>query len=253
MTDVPGVAMVKNGEMIKQVVLQLFICSVLCIVICQTGCADPGNNDIMYQTNAFGLLENGSMHKVITVKEMNTLGNMGAGGFEGLNGELIQVDGTVYQVTIDGKVSIPDDNTGVTFMNTVQFNPKWSVSVPGQQNFTELEDEIIRSFPSKNLVYAIRVDGTFSEIKARSIPGQNEPYPPLAAVIANQSVFNFSNTTGTISGFWFPKWMQGTNYAGFHLHYLSEDRTGAGHLLGCEIENGTIFVDPITTFQVQIE
>lgn len=219
---------------------------------CQTGLAEQNPEDILYQANAFSILEAGTFDKVTTIKEMKNQGDMGVGGFEGMNGELIQLNGTIYQVTSDGTVSVPSDETGVTFMNTVKFNPKWTVDLSKPQNLTELEETLNKSFPSQDLIYAIRVDGIFPEMKVRSVPEQEEPYPPLSAVIANQSVFNLSDTTGTISGFWFPKWMQGTNYAGFHLHYLSADHDAGGHILDGAIRNGTAALDPVSTFQVKI-
>ncbi|HWQ65616.1 MAG TPA: acetolactate decarboxylase [Methanospirillum sp.] len=205
---------------------------------------------IMYQAGAFSLLEAGKYDQIITVDQMNAEGDFGLGGFEYLDGELIQLNGTVYQVTSDGVVHTPPGDTGITFMNTVIFTPDTSITISNQENRSELEELITHSLPSSDQIYAIRIDGTFQEMKIRSIPGQDEPYPPLSSVVANQSVFNLTNTTGTIIGFWFPAWMQGVNYAGYHLHFLSADQMNGGHILGCTIENGTAMIDNVTALQV---
>jgi acetolactate decarboxylase len=41
--------------------------------------------------------------------------------------------------------------------------------------------------PPANEPHAIRPDGRFPTVKIRSIPRQNEPYPPLADVVAQQT------------------------------------------------------------------
>jgi len=235
----------------------LFLCStlILLIGIISLPCAAAGttDEDLTTQAGIFSVLEAGSYDRITTVDEMNKYGDLGVGGFEKMDGELIQLNGTIYQVTSDGVVHTPPGDTGVTFMNTVKFNPEMSHVFSNPENLTELEDELNQSFPSQDNIYAIRIDGFFPEMKVRSVPEQQKPYPPLSSVIANQSVFNLTNTTGTISGFWFPAWMQGVNYAGFHLHYISEDRTSGGHILGLTMENGTAMVDPVHSFKAETE
>lgn len=39
------------------------------------------------------------------------MGDTGIGTFEGLNGEMIMLDGTVYQALGDGRVIVAPDNT----------------------------------------------------------------------------------------------------------------------------------------------
>lgn len=209
-------------------------------------------DDPLYQVNTFANLEKGAYNKVITVDEMAEKGDLGVGAFEDLDGELIQMNGTIYQITSDGVVHTPPGDTGISFMNTVRFNPVRSIPIPGPTSLASLKEILNTTFPSDNQIYAIRVDGIFSEMKIRSVPAQDEPYPPLSTVLANQSIFNLTNSTGTITGFWFPSWMQGTNYAGFHLHYLSSDHTAGGHILGCILENGTAAIDPINSFHVDL-
>lgn len=220
---------------------------------CPSGLADTIHDDQFHQAGIFAKLNAGYYDKVTTVEAMNAAGDMGAGGFERMDGELIQMNGTVYQVTLDGVVHTPPGDTGITFMNTVWFNPKLNVTINKQEDLTTLEETLNQSFPSKDLIYAIRLDGTFPEMKVRSLPVQEKPYPLFSAVVANESEFNLTNTTGAIIGFWFPAWMQGTNYAGFHLHYLTSDHTAGGHVLGCTLENGTALIDPIDSFQVDID
>ncbi len=55
--------------------------------------------------------------------------------------------------------------------------------------------------PSKNLFYGIRMDGTFREVRTRTVPRQEKPYTPLVEVTKSQPIFSFENTEGTLAGF----------------------------------------------------
>jgi len=81
----------------------------------------------------------------------------------------------------------------------------------------------------------VRLTGTFSQLKVRSVPGQSRPYPPLAKALAEQSVFELENVAGTMVGFRCPKNVGGLNVPGWHLHFISApDAAGkrvGGHVL----------------------
>lgn len=229
-----------------------YIGILLLIQVTSGGYADE-TKDFLHQGGSFSILEQGGYDSVTTVEEMAKKGDHGIGGFEHLNGELVQINGTIYQITADGIVSIPPKDEKVAFMNTVRFNPEWNIQLTGPMNLSQIKDKIHETFPSSDRMYAIRIDGTFSEMTTRSVPAQQKPYPPLSAVIANQTLFNLTDSTGTITGFWFPEWMKGVNVAGYHLHYLSEDKTAGGHLLSSLIINGTASIDPIYSFSMDNE
>jgi acetolactate decarboxylase len=53
----------------------------------------------------------------------------------------------------------------------------------------------------------------------------------LVDAAANQAEFELHEIVGTIVGFWTPEYARTVNIAGWHLHFLSEDRSGGGHLL----------------------
>ena len=227
------------------------ILSVIVILVCQTGFiyaeqSDPSST--LYQVSSFDVFESGNYSEVVSVNDLKELGTLGIGGAENLDGELIEVDGKVWQITSDGIVSEPPGDTGVCFGNTIRFNPSISFSVNKTQDYKELLQVVNNSFPDHNSMYAFRIDGKFSMMKVRSVPLQEEPYPPLSEVIKNQTIFNLTGVSGTISGFWNPEWMQGVNLAGFHPHFIAENRDAGGHVLDFIAENVTISIQPIHRF-----
>ena len=100
----------------------------------------------------------------------------------------------------------------------------------------DIVDALEAAPPTKNIYYAVRLTGTFRQLKVRSVPGQTRPYPPLAKAIAEQSVFDLENVTGVMVGFRCPKNVGGLNVPGWHLHFISDpDASGkrvGGHVLG---------------------
>ena len=99
------------------------------------------------------------------------------------------------------------------------------------------------AFSDTSKPIAIKITGNFSYVKARSVHKQTEPFPTLQEIVANQAVFEFEQISGSMLGYWFPKFMDGVNFPGFHFHFLSDDLTKGGHLLDCTIENGTMEID----------
>jgi acetolactate decarboxylase len=225
-----------------------FICSAISV-----HADEISNSSPLYQVSSFAMLEKGNLSAVITVDDMNTYGDFGVGGFEGLDGELSQIDGKIYQIKSDGTVVEPSGDMGVCFGNTIEFNPQYSFQQNESIKMDDLLEKINVSFPDQNIIYAYRIDGYFPEILVRSLPGQDEPYPTLAEVVENQSVFNLQNENGTISGFWFPQWMQGVNYAGFHPHFITESRNAGGHVMDGTAEKVTISVEPVYEFTMFLQ
>ena len=87
--------------------------------------------------------------------------------------------------------------------------------------------------------------GEFSRVRTRSVPAQTKPYPPLAEVTKTQPVFDLANVRGTLIGFRSPAFVKGVNVPGFHLHFLTDDRSGGGHVLDFELIRGTLEADTL--------
>ena len=97
--------------------------------------------------------------------------------------------------------------------------------------------------PSDEPVVAVRVDGSFGPLVLRSVPRQHPPYPSLADVVASQTEWTVPEARGSIIGFRFPDYAQGIDVAGYHLHFISDDRVIGGHVLDATLHDGTLLVD----------
>lgn len=50
-------------------------------------------------------------------------------------------------------------------------------------------------------------------------------YPKLADSVSKQVIFEFENVSGTLVGFRTPDYAKGINVPGYHLHFITENRS----------------------------
>lgn len=184
----------------------------------------------LFQVSTLDALLQGVYGASMTVGELRRHGDFGVGTYEGVDGEMILLDGRFYQVRFDGSVSEAREDTRTPFAAVTNFRADTRFTVKGA-SMTQLGDLIDAVLPSKNLFYAIRVHGPFAVINTRSVARQFLPYPPLASVTAMQALFTNSNIVGTAVGIRCPQYVSGVNQAGHHFHFVSDDRKAGGHAL----------------------
>ena len=210
------------------------------------------DRETLFQVSTLGALSVGVYDGVTTYGEVEEHGDMGLGTFQGLDGEMVAVDGEYYQVKTDG-VAYPVDDSALTPFAAVTFFDSDREGIPAEGlDYEGLQAFIDALRPSDNVFYAIRIDGEFEYVKARSVPGQEEPYPPLSEVVEKQTVFEFEHAEGTMVGFWCPSYVGNINASGYHLHFLTADREAGGHVLDLRLGEVTVYIDETPDFIMQL-
>lgn len=212
-------------------------------VIMVTSAYAAPDKDTIFQTSTLNALMEGVYDGNITVKELKKYGDFGIGTYEGLDGEMCEVDGKFYQVKADGQVYIVNDKMMSPFAVITYFEPDKQVTLDQEMDFKQLQGYFESLLPTKNIFYAVRIEGTFTYVKTRSVPKQSKPYPKLVEVTKNQPVFEMENVRGTVVGYWLPQYLNGVNMPGFHFHFLSGDKKAGGHLLECRLTSGEMMID----------
>ena len=213
------------------------------------GCAHNDiKRDILFQASTINALLEGVYDGDMTFGELKRHGDFGLGTLNRLDGEMLALNGKVYQIRIDGKVYPVDDSMKTPFAVFTFFETDSMANSIRKLDYNGLKDFIESMMPSKNIFYAIKVSGTFDYIKARSVPSQQKPYPKLVDAAKNQAIFNFKNVKGTLVGFYLPDYVKGVNVPGYHFHFIAEDRTAGGHLLDCIADNVLVEIDYTTEF-----
>lgn len=200
------------------------------------------DREVLFQVSTIDALLLAVYDGVLSVGVLKEKGDFGIGTFDKLEGEMLVVDGECYQVKVDGVAYLVPDEATTPFATVTFFDPDETVQVE-TANFSELKEILEASFPSKNVFYAIRIDGTFPYVKTRSVPAQERPYPLLVDVTANQTVFEFEDASGTVVGFWCPDFASGINVPGYHLHFITDDRKAGGHILDLSVDGAEVELD----------
>ena len=185
-----------------------------------------------------------------TFDEVAMHGDFGIGTVNHLDGEMIGLKGKFYQITSDGSVHRLPPTAKTSFATVCFFKGTLSCGVPELRSFSALQRWLDSRMGSVNDFWAVRIDGYFPMVMARSISRQRPPYRPLAEVARTESIFEARNVKGTLVGFRCPPYVRGLNVAGYHFHFLSEDESFGGHVLGCKIWEGKASWQVHRTFQM---
>ena len=221
------------------------------IVLGLAGCASPSGNTV-FQVSTIDALLSGVYDGDLSLGDLRWQGDFGIGTYDNLDGEMVLLEGEFYQVKADGRVYSPDLQGETPFAAVCTFRGDQTFAVPGGPGMKELEDWVDREVPNPNVFCAIRIDGQFKAMRTRSVPAQKRPFPPLKEVTASQPVFDMENVAGTVVGFRCPAYVAGVNVPGYHLHFLSQDRSRGGHILAWELVTGTAQVDVLDRFVLQL-
>ena len=211
-----------------------------------TASAIPEGQEILYQVSTIDALMQGVYDGVQQVGEIKKHGDFGIGTFDALEGEMIMLDGVVYQAKSDGRIYPVPDNATTPFATVTYFKPDFNATTGRPMNFSRFSTDMSARLPSQNMIYAVRMQGTFTHMKVRAIPAQQKPYPTLTDAAKYQSVYTYDDARGTVVGFYTPVFFKGINVAGYHLHFISDDRHSGGHILDFEVPVNTAVEYDIT-------
>jgi acetolactate decarboxylase len=205
----------------------------------------------LFQVSTSGALVQGIYERAVSSRVLLDYGDFGLGTFENLDGEMVVLDGAIYQVRSDGKVLNITDDVGTPFAVVTHFIADQDQLVENASSFEEITKICDQYRDSDNLFYAFRIDGRFAHIHTRAMKATLDGLP-LAKAAAIQPEFEFADVEGTLVGIWAPQFSSAFNIAGYHFHFLSEDRTKGGHLLECSGKSLRVRVDRLNDFHLSL-
>lgn len=205
----------------------------------------------LFQISTSGALVEGIYQKAVSSTLLLKYGDFGIGTFDNLDGEMVVLDGAIYQVCGDGTVAAIKGDTGTPFAVVVRFIADQEGALSEARNFENLQNFCDKYRDSANLFYAVRVDGHFDCVRTRAMQATLDGLP-LAQAAAVQPEFQFHDVDGTLVGIWAPGFSSSLNIAGYHFHFLSNDRTKGGHLLECTGRNLKVQIERLTDFHLSL-
>jgi acetolactate decarboxylase len=208
---------------------------------------------VLFQASTIGALLDGAFEGDLSFGELAEHGNLGLGTLNHLDGEMIAIDGEFFRADVDGNVTRVGRQERTPFAVVTSFEAAVD-EVLSEEELTHEEllarlDELV---PDGASSCAVRLDGRFDLVRARSVPRQEPPYRPLTEVVADQHVFELREVEGTMLGFCFPAYVEGIEVAGYHLHFISADRSRGGHVLDSRSSRLHARLDPSNDLHVEL-
>jgi acetolactate decarboxylase len=191
------------------------------------------DHSTLFQVSTSTALVEGVYGGVVTIAELKQHGSFGLGTFDGLDGEMLALDGHFYQVLGDGTVREARDDARVPFAVVTEFRAEREFIIDRVESFDELTAQLDSRRNTGNLFFAARIDGHFAHIRTRALC-KTVSGVSLVEATAHQPEFALTDVSGTAVGFWTPLYARTINVAGWHFHFVTDDRTGGGHILNCQ-------------------
>ena len=117
----------------------------------------------MFQVSTSTALVEGVYGGVVTIAELKQHGSFGLGTFDGLDGEMLALDGHFYQVL--GTVREARDDARVPFAVVTEFRAEREFIIDRVESFDELTAQLDSRRNTGNLFFAARIDGHFAHIR----------------------------------------------------------------------------------------
>lgn len=212
----------------------------------------PLTRHTIFQTSLMTALLDGIYEGDMTVGELLGKGNFGIGTFDGLDGEMVIVDGVCYQVRHDGSATRADLEACSPYAVATNFVPRIRRKAPENIRRSELSEFIDGMTPSENYMYALRITGHFSNVKTRTVVKQEKPYRPMTEATDEDEEQNFNDISGVIVGFRTPIYEKGIGVPGCHVHFIDDERRVGGHVLDFTLTEGEIELCPGTDLELRL-
>ncbi|HWR02482.1 MAG TPA: acetolactate decarboxylase [Humidesulfovibrio sp.] len=205
---------------------------ILALGLCvQAPAAETATQPALVQVGVIDALLAGGYEGSLRLGTLRTLGDIGLGTFDALDGEMVVLDGVVHQVLASGKVARPADSLTTPFAQVARMPSPQALRLAPGLDLKAVEAVLDAQLADSNVFAAVRIEGRFASLTARSVPRQSPPYRTLAEVAKEQSVFPFADVDGTLIGLRGPAFAKGFGVPGWHWHFLTRDRTRGGHVL----------------------
>ncbi|HEU4738505.1 MAG TPA: acetolactate decarboxylase [Solirubrobacterales bacterium] len=208
---------------------------------------------VLFQASTIGALLDGAFDGDLSFAELAEHGDLGLGTLNHLDGEMVALDGEFFRADVLGRIHRVGPEERTPFAVVTRFEPTLDERLPAAgRTHEELLTSLDGLVPENASSCAIRLDGRFPLVRARSVPRQSPPYRPLTEVVADQHVFELADVEGTMLGFRFPSYAEGIEVGGYHLHFISADRSRGGHVLDSRTGEVRVRLDPSDDLHVEL-
>ena len=210
----------------------------------------------MFQVSTLQALALGYSKQVISVEQLMLRGDTGLGTFEDVGGEMIVLGGHCYCADERGLVTEAKPDTGVPFASVAfmknarefELGPIADIEALKQELDLKIEEDF-----GLNSMHMACIDGLFESVNARSETAFRSQHVSLKDVLwKTQKDYRFSQIAGSLVCVYYPDYMDGINAAGWHLHFISDDRLHGGHVFELRMKKGSVKLKKISQIEIRL-
>ena len=117
------------------------------------------NPSRLYLSAPVNAIVEGIYEERVPFSEIKRHGDFGLGTFDLLDGEMVMLDGRVYQMTADGCVQEVGDDALTPFACVTFFRPEEPAELDGEMSYDAFLRRLRAPLPSANIFYAFRIEG----------------------------------------------------------------------------------------------
>ena len=148
----------------------------------------------LFQVGALSTFLQGAYESQFNFDALAKKGNTGLGVLNGLDGEMIAVDGCFYRISREGVARLVAPNDYIPFALVTHFQENQVFGLNHVPSLTALNALIHAELSEKHLFYMIRIEAKLAWIKLRSESSKEIPHQPLAEVLPKiQHSFELKN------------------------------------------------------------
>ena len=211
------------------------------------------NKDTLFQAGTILSLLQGVYEGDVTVSTLASKGDTGLGTFNGVDGELVALDGDFYRIDVNGAAMKAPANTCTPFAVVSHFKPQIQVTLSGVKDLDTLNRLIDGHLPTFNTFYMVRIEIDAEEIQLRSESPQKKPYRPLTETLAEvQKAFGLKNSRGTLVGLRSPGFSSRLSVPGYHFHYIDQERKKGGHVFNLKLTSAKVGIQPLHGWEIAL-
>ncbi len=183
-----------------------------------------------------------------SIKQLKQHGKVGLGTFNGLEGELVIVDGRFYQCTKGKTIQLAADDALIPWANVTCFTDAASiVSLENIININQLESKLFELTDMSQAPYVFHIRANFNNVLFRQVLKQKKPYTlSIEEVYEKSPLEDTGPITADLVGFYMPEFMQTIQPKGLHLHGISANEQSGGHVLEVDFKTATLTFEKIT-------
>ncbi len=203
----------------------------------------------LYQVSTLNAVMQGYADSAMTSEAFLEYGDMGFGTLASTKGNMIVIDGRMYQIQADGSAAKASKEDGVSFGVITSIGEDAYTT-----DLTEMDMEGVMAEldgyienHGKNRIYAAMIDGKFSQIQT-----QAGMAAPKTAEDEETAVQELEDSKGTIVAVWFPDYYSGLNTSGWHMYYLTSNRKTGGYAAGFTLNEAKVMISEVDGFSMMM-